>query len=105
MIVPDELKELLGLGDDASVDLVHEVALERGDVGHGLVSTDAPWSDLVAHPNWLELSLGAPVEIAAWQEQDGLFRARLPELFSSYRVCASDRAGNESCSPEVLPPP
>jgi hypothetical protein len=36
---------------------------------------------------------------------ENLFRARLPGFFSSYRVCASDRAGNESCSSEVLPPP
>ena len=34
---------------------------------------------------------------------ENLFRARLPERPSSYRVCATDRAGNESCSPDPGP--
>jgi hypothetical protein len=36
---------------------------------------------------------------------ENLFRARLPDRPSSYRVCATDRAGNESCSPAVGPDP
>jgi hypothetical protein len=34
---------------------------------------------------------------------ENFFRGRLPERPSSYRVCATDRAGNQSCSARVAP--
>jgi hypothetical protein len=34
---------------------------------------------------------------------ENLFRGRLPERPSSYRVCATDRAGNRACSERLAP--
>ena len=44
---------------------------------------------------------GAKVPMTWYGEN--LFRALLPERPSSYRVCATDRAGNQSCSERLAP--
>jgi hypothetical protein len=55
------------------------------------------WREVVVE---YETSRGRSRAPMAWYGEN-LFRARLPERPSRYRVCATDRAGNSSCSPLV----
>jgi hypothetical protein len=73
----DELKSLLGLGDDDQLELVHTLPLESIEVGLGFAPAELDWNELESSPHWQELSLGAPIELFAWQEQAGIFRVSL----------------------------
>jgi hypothetical protein len=57
------------------------------------------WREVVVD---LESRRGESRVPMAWYGEN-LFRARLPERPKSYRVCATDRAGNQSCSGRFTP--
>ncbi len=55
------------------------------------------WSEVVVR---YESDPGERKAAMTWYGEN-LFRARLPERPPRYEVCATDRAGNQSCSPEL----
>jgi FG-GAP-like repeat len=96
-------KVYLGVGlpkDEARpvVAILSDTAPEIRARVHDFKTPNRPedWRDVVVR---YETDRGQSEVDMTWYGEN-LFRARLPERASSYRVCATDRAGNETCRSE-----
>jgi hypothetical protein len=74
----DELRKLLNLDVDCTIEVVADLPSPIPDAALGYATTDL-WSHVEGAPHIDPVELGVDLEIGAWQRQAGVFRLRLAE--------------------------